>query len=148
MKQLLSVIIFLTSVNVFAGEPMKSMEDDNVSASLITSAKFIKSKDQNMHANLVSVFRGSAAGLSSLIIALSTSGSPEGDSLSYEIENLIGEASNAVLLKKSSTLYRLKLDIVVSKGIDDNGHLMTEKKTVSIDIKRDVDGNITSVERN
>lgn len=148
MKQLLSVIIFLTSVNVFAGETLKSLEDGNVPVSLVTSAKFAKAKDESMFANLVSVFRGSAAGITSVFVVLSSSGSPEGDFLTYEFENLMGEASNIVILKKSSSLYRLKFDVVEFKGIDEKGALQTVKKTISLDIKRDKDGNITSVERN
>ncbi|MBY0385315.1 hypothetical protein K2X05_09165 [bacterium] len=144
MTKIIFLALSLISTIAFAGEKMMTMEDDSVPASLITAMNTVTSQDGKVSASLVTVFRGSAAGLSSTIVTFQES--LEDDSFSFEISGLGENPKNIKILKKSSTVYKLKFDTVVI-SMTETGEFKYAPTTIQLQINVDKDGVFQSLER-
>lgn len=138
MKNLIFAASLLFSVSAFANETLIPLSDDLVPASLVTSVQTATSKDSLLNAHLVTVFRGSAAGISSTIVTFAPS--LEDNSVSFEFTQIVGEPSNIRLLKKAANLYKLKFDVGVSVYDQASTEFSVVKKTIALLVTVGPDG--------
>lgn len=150
MKFLLPILLSMTFVsNSFASVTFQKMDDDSVSASLVMDQKIVSSPDRKVSAKLLTVFRGSLDGVSSVIVSISDQGPSPGDmpnTTSYEIRPLLGAPKSAVMTKIDKDSYQLKIEgqEVIS---DVNGDLQYPDITIDLSIELGKDGSVKSVIR-
>lgn len=144
MKFSFGLLAALFSLSAFAGEKLVPLEDDMVPASLVMDVQNVRSKDGIVSASLVTVFRGSAAGLSSTIVTFSDS--PETSSYSFEFGQLLGEPKNVKVAKKSAEVYHLSFDVKESFYDEDRGEFSSIAKTIRLAVTK-VDEDAYQIER-
>jgi hypothetical protein len=143
MKNLVLLLVMSLPVASFAQKKMTPIEDDKVSASLVYDVKSISSKDGVIGANLVTVFRGSAAGVSSVIVTFADS--LEDNSFSFAFDRVLGAPTGVTLKKIANNSYQLTFNVKVSVYRD--GLFTSKPEQINLLISKDQEGNYLVFEK-
>ncbi len=135
MKNLIMFLALTIFSTAFAGQTLIPMEDDMVPASLVINQQNVVDKDDEIAANIVTVFRGSAAGVFSAIVTFAES--LEDASYSYEFDQLLDSPKNASLQKLDSNVYLLEFDAVMSDYNDIDDTLSSKKITIRLRVTKE-----------
>lgn len=151
MKTILSsILLILAFASVGnANLEMRSVEDDSVSASLIGGYTSARSRDSKLSASLVTVFRGGAAGMSSIIVTFydtsDDSGSDIGNSVAREILYVTDAPKSAKIIKKADKTYELQFK-AEEVSQNDEGNYVYPTRNVVLRVVLDNNNAIKSIE--
>ncbi len=142
-----SLLLLFVGLNASA-ITMEQMEDTQVSAQLVETLSRVASKDGNVSARLLTVYRGGAAGMTSIIVNLFDKGPTLGDYgnvTTYELAYFSGEPKELSLIKLKEKKYRLSFTAPDVDLDEKTGDFKYTKRRISLDIVLESDGAITSV---
>ncbi|MNK26251.1 hypothetical protein D3C87_445830 [compost metagenome] len=151
MKTLLLLTLsLLATATSWAGTPLTPATDIPVSPALLEDLKVVSSKDERLSARLASVYRGTAYGVTSIVVTLVDHGPTEGDyanTNSYELVNFTTYPKDIKLIKIESGEYELIFSAGAIESIGDDGMPVYTTTTMSLLIRLNKNGSVISVER-
>lgn len=149
MKFLTTALVVLSASISLAGTKLSKVEDEMVPASLVEDLQKIESKDQKIAARLISVYRGTAYGITSLFVVLVDQGPVEGDyanTSTFELSGLVSEPTSVRLVGMGGGKYQLSFVAKIVGSLDSNGEAKIQEKSFNLLIKLNSSGTVTSVE--